>query len=414
MLIKEKDKNQQQVDYLTDLLERDLPGDKKQLVERELRCIRCGDKGEKTSSYYLDFDFKLSKNWALIHDLRIEHNGDVAQIDHLLIGRMMDIYVIESKNFSSGVAISDDGDFSYFYNNRPCAIPSPIAQNDRHIKLLDRFLTDNDLFPKRLGVAIKPVYRNIVLISPESRLSKPKKGLYDCSAVMKADKFSAYFAGSLNYESMDSLISITKVISTQSLSSFAQTLAFSHEPIVFDFKAKFGISDQLQRDVPERLPENDVSCPKCGKAMVRRVVKTGKNIGKEFWGCSVYPKCKGVVDITTAKSVERSAAKATELTAPLCPDCHKPMLKRISTKGRTKGNEFWGCSDYPQCKATMQIDKELAEKPFLKNTDTSEIPDCPKCHEPMVKRASKKAGLTGKEFWGCSKFPKCRAVISIE
>lgn len=175
MLIKEKDKNQQQVDYLTDLLERDLPEDKKQMIERELKCIYSGNKGEKTSSYYLDFDFKLSKNWALIHDLRLENNGDVAQIDHLLIGRLMDVYIIESKNFSSGVSISDEGDFSYFYKNRPYPIPSPIAQNERHIKLLDRFLTDNDLFPKRLGVSIKPTYRNIVLISPASRLSKPKK-----------------------------------------------------------------------------------------------------------------------------------------------------------------------------------------------------------------------------------------------
>jgi four helix bundle suffix protein len=38
-------------------------------------------------------------------------------------------------------------------------------------------------------------------------------------------------------------------------------------------------------------------CPKCGKPMVLRTAKTGKNEGKQFWGCTGYPECKGVVNI---------------------------------------------------------------------------------------------------------------------
>ncbi len=38
-------------------------------------------------------------------------------------------------------------------------------------------------------------------------------------------------------------------------------------------------------------------CPQCGKAMVLRTAKTGKNEGKQFWGCTAYPDCKGVVNI---------------------------------------------------------------------------------------------------------------------
>ncbi|BCS51812.1 restriction endonuclease [Geobacter sp. SVR] len=36
------------------------------------------------------------------------------------------------------------------------------------------------------------------------------------------------------------------------------------------------------------------ACPKCGKEMVRRVARQGSNAGKEFWGCSSFPKCKAV------------------------------------------------------------------------------------------------------------------------
>ncbi|ROH86288.1 hypothetical protein ED236_07580 [Pseudomethylobacillus aquaticus] len=35
---------------------------------------------------------------------------------------------------------------------------------------------------------------------------------------------------------------------------------------------------------------------------------------------------------------------------------------------------------------------------------------CAKCGAPMVLRTSKKGSNAGKQFWGCSGFPKCRQV----
>lgn len=40
------------------------------------------------------------------------------------------------------------------------------------------------------------------------------------------------------------------------------------------------------------------SCPKCGNSMILRESKQGQNIGRKFWGCSNFPKCRGVVNIT--------------------------------------------------------------------------------------------------------------------
>jgi len=39
-------------------------------------------------------------------------------------------------------------------------------------------------------------------------------------------------------------------------------------------------------------------CPKCGSPMVRREVKKGEQAGKAFWGCSHYPRCRGVLNIS--------------------------------------------------------------------------------------------------------------------
>ncbi len=36
-------------------------------------------------------------------------------------------------------------------------------------------------------------------------------------------------------------------------------------------------------------------CPKCGGDMILRTARTGTHAGGQFWGCSHYPRCRGVV-----------------------------------------------------------------------------------------------------------------------
>lgn len=41
------------------------------------------------------------------------------------------------------------------------------------------------------------------------------------------------------------------------------------------------------------------SCPKCSSSMVLRQTKKGNNAGKNFWGCSQFPNCRGVLQADT-------------------------------------------------------------------------------------------------------------------
>jgi restriction system protein len=49
-------------------------------------------------------------------------------------------------------------------------------------------------------------------------------------------------------------------------------------------------SVQTVARIPE-TPAND-ACPVCGSEMVRRIARKGTHVGQSFWGCSQYPKCK--------------------------------------------------------------------------------------------------------------------------
>lgn len=37
------------------------------------------------------------------------------------------------------------------------------------------------------------------------------------------------------------------------------------------------------------------ACPRCGKPMFLRTAHRGPHAGKEFWGCSSYPDCRGIL-----------------------------------------------------------------------------------------------------------------------
>jgi len=41
--------------------------------------------------------------------------------------------------------------------------------------------------------------------------------------------------------------------------------------------------------------------------------------------------------------------------APTCPDCNSPMAIRTARQGQNEGSQFWGCSNYPECKKTQKI-----------------------------------------------------------
>lgn len=58
-------------------------------------------------------------------------------------------------------------------------------------------------------------------------------------------------------------------------------------------RSRKNISRQESAALTDAIP----SCPQCGGLMVLRTSKTGKNPGKQFWGCADYPACKGVLKL---------------------------------------------------------------------------------------------------------------------
>jgi len=40
---------------------------------------------------------------------------------------------------------------------------------------------------------------------------------------------------------------------------------------------------------------------------------------------------------------------SSSIATPTCPKCSTPMVLRTATRGTTKGDQFYGCANYPKC-----------------------------------------------------------------
>ena len=54
------------------------------------------------------------------------------------------------------------------------------------------------------------------------------------------------------------------------------------------------------------------------------------------------------------QSIEDKKLEMPEIE-PLCPICSSKMIKRTAKKGKNAGNSFWGCSQYPNCRGVESI-----------------------------------------------------------
>lgn len=256
MIIKSPDSKQSQLEELNQLLQLpSLTSKQRELINKEIYTLKQGLQGEQNSEYEINFYLKDSKNWAVIHDLRIEHNGRVAQIDHLLINRLLDVFVIETKNFSADLQINEQGEFTAWYNKKPIGIPSPLAQNEKHIEVL-KALSKTLPLPTRLGVTLMPSFTSVVMVSNKQRITRPKN--FDTKNIIKAEQILDWVTKTNTDDAGLGRIfgGLAKMVSGETVMEIAEVFTRHHRPIKIDYNAKFGIgalATSVQLEVSKEL-----------------------------------------------------------------------------------------------------------------------------------------------------------------
>lgn len=251
----------------------------------QLWALRMGMSGERNAAHYIDHYFKESLNLAVLHDLRLELDDEVAQIDHLIISRGFLFYLLETKNFSGNLSINEHGEFTVHYGSGSKGIPSPLEQSKRHEKVLSKWL-------ERLGITgrlgSKPQFFHAVLIDPKGTIRRPDPGKFDTSNVIKADQFEAW-----RTKHVDQGISIAQTLTAMvnlrggdTVREWAEKLVRQHRPLppqqwLPDFMhpgQKEGAavpSQAVTAPVPQKPPQHlpasaatqPVVCARCSKPL---------------------------------------------------------------------------------------------------------------------------------------------------
>jgi len=210
-------------------------------IQHELNNLRKGYRNEKQVAYLIDFAYSKKQNTLILHDLRLVFDGQVAQIDHLMINSGA-IYLLESKYFSQKVEIDKRGNWTAHYAKKSYGIPSPLEQNRRHKVVLKRILEHYDLIPKRLGIKVDlPIYDYVLLstnchIEGEIPPNVIKADTVETTIDHDLDARLDHFFGLKTFKLLANLITHNE------MRTIADTLMILHKPLEIDFEAKYNIT----------------------------------------------------------------------------------------------------------------------------------------------------------------------------
>ncbi len=79
--------------------------------------------------------------------------------------------------------------------------------------------------------------------------------------------------------------------------AFVEDGGYSEQLATARLARRQGRRDQTDPSHPPDQKAQPPTCPQCGALMALRTVKSGKNTGSQFWGCTAYPDCKGTAPL---------------------------------------------------------------------------------------------------------------------
>ncbi len=201
--------------------------------------------------------------YTLFKNVTLPTEDGTTQIDHVIVSRY-GVFVIETKNMKGWIFGSpQQKTWTQKIYRHTTKFQNPLHQNYKHTQTLQAAL---ELDPEK----IFPV---VVFIGD--------------SAFKTAMPDNVVYAGAY--------IRFIKS-KTQPILSDGEVLAICTRIQMGRLKPSIRTHidhvKHVKTIVAEKQRKDDNSCPKCGKPMILRTARSVDNQGKQFWGCSGFPKCR--------------------------------------------------------------------------------------------------------------------------
>ncbi len=268
-----------------------LMGEEPGLIDQWLHSDDPGHFGE----YLIDYALNNLPGYAQkLCNVYIPYKGRTSEIDVVMLHET-GIYVFESKNYSGWIFGDEKGQYwtqclnpktkNRFYN--------PILQNKTHIKALTEYLHLNETHPPISYIVFsqrcefkKVCIRseNTVIVKRPDMLNALRKEIKSRPNIITKEQIDQM------YETLLPLVDI----STEEKEKHIETIQEYKE-----FKEKTTPPSVQSKPMTEKTSKQhgNILCPKCGAPMILRTATKGDKKGKQFYGCSNFPKCRKIVNI---------------------------------------------------------------------------------------------------------------------
>lgn len=291
---------------MQELEEKVVDSELKSEIKKQIKIASIGELGEKNISFELK---NSGMDMYILHDIYLEYEGLSAQIDYLVITRKR-IFVIECKNLIGNIEIDNQGNFirtyELFGKKIKEGVYSPVTQNQRHLEVLKNVrkeakgnMLTKAVFEKFFDESYKSL---IVLANPKTYLNAKfaKKEVKD--KVIRADQIINFIKESNaackdpNMSEKD-MLQLAQFYLTANKAERSDYSKKYEEMVDAVEKSKEQSKAKSQENVQVNGNTDTKKCPKCGANLILRTATKGNNVGKRFYGCSAFPKCRYIQNI---------------------------------------------------------------------------------------------------------------------
>jgi predicted RNA-binding Zn-ribbon protein involved in translation (DUF1610 family) len=205
--------------------------------------------------------------YHLIKNVTLPTEDGTTQIDHIIVSKY-GIFVVETKNMKGWIFGNPNQNTwtqkIYKHSNK---FQNPLHQNYKHVKTIESLLGLND----------QQVHSVVVFVG-------------DSTFKTELPENVTYGGGYIRFIKSKK----QPVLAKSEVDEIVRKIEEGR--LTPSFKTNREHVKHVKHIVSEKKTGN--TCPKCGSPMVLRETKSGQNAGKQFWGCSKFPQCRGIVNVT--------------------------------------------------------------------------------------------------------------------
>ncbi|TOM68207.1 nuclease [Vibrio parahaemolyticus] len=202
-------------------------------------------------------------DYTLIKDVTLPTSDGTTQVDHIVVSKY-GIFVVETKNMKGWIfGSARQKQWTQKIYRHSSKFQNPLHQNYKHIKALETLL----------GCSEEHLHSVIVFIGDSTfKTEMPPNVTYARGSIRYIQQFNDVVFSDNDYARLTESINQIKL----------------KRGVITDLKHR----KHVKEVVTSKASSNQ--CPRCGSEMVLRETNRGENIGKQFWGCSTFPKCRAV------------------------------------------------------------------------------------------------------------------------